>query len=253
MTQLERDLRRRYELESELLYLQQRKQQLDETLPQGKYALRQAEVAVTEYEAFGLKSFFHKLSGKWEDHHEALLRQLSAAKTELSRLKQEQADVDRRMEAVLEEKKPLDDLGDPLAAAQALDADARERITLLEAKLCTKKLIPALEGARSALEIAQEWARPQSRVDVAPGYTKNLYFSLADDCARTCYAQLERIASCGILLDIHPYFTNPTGYIVGVAAQYAQLDRINSALSAIRETQKQARELLVQLPEEEEL
>ena len=62
---------------------------------------------------------------------------------------------------------------------------------------------------------------------------------------------LERIAQCGILVDVHPYFMSPAGYIGGVT-MYNRLDRMNNALAAIRETRDQAHRLLAQLSEPEE-
>lgn len=250
-TELAEKLHQKYQLESELLFLEQRKACLDECLPEAKYALREAKVAAVEYEGFTFRGFLDQLSGKKAEKLEALQRQAAHAQEKLQNLEREQALNQEKINPVLSQLETLRALGDPIDQAYTLEKEERESILLLEAKLATKKLLPALEETEEALQSAREWARPHNRIEAIPGYTKSQLYSQADKGARICYDCLERIARCGILLEIHPYFQNPAGYIVGVAAQYAELDRINSALIAIWDTKTQANELLSQLSDEE--
>jgi len=250
-SELAEKLRKRYELESDLAHLEQRRQFLEEAVLRGTYETREAEAAALEYEGFSLRSLLDKLSGKWEEKREALQHSVRRVKAELAAAKQELTQVRAEQDRILSQLQPLRGLGETVDLAETLEPRQREWILRLEARLATKTLIDALECNLAELESAQEWARPQSRIEAIPGQTKYQHLARADACAKQCCEALERIAACGILLEIHPYFTNPTGYISGVAAQYAQLDRINQALGGIRETRKQARELLVQLPEEE--
>ena len=231
----------RQKLELELYHADTRRQALRDQLPQCRAALRQAKITAVEYEAPGLRGFLDKLAGTREEKLETLRRQVRGAQAELDALERDLAVADGAWEQ-------LQALGDTLECAQTLDPEERELILGLEAGLAARKLLPALERNYAALEEAQQWARPNNRVEAVPGYNQNVLLSEADGLARECMALLERIAQCGILLEIHPYFTNPAGYISGVT-RFNQLDRIYHALGAILDTQKQLRELLTRLPQ----
>jgi len=248
-TQLVKELCIRYHLETQLFALEQQLRQLKEELPRQKFRQREAKVALLEYESGGLRGFLDKLSGKWEEKREILQREVRAAEAELSALTRSLEAATAKQESLCARLAPLRELGDMILCAAGLEREEKTYVLQLEAKLCTQKLIPALESNRKALEEAQEWARPNNRIDTAPGYTEGKLLAEAGQQAREAAQLLVRIAECGILLEIHPYFENPAGYISGVT-RYAQLDRINRALAAIRQTERQARELLLQLPED---
>ena len=244
-------LYRRYQLESELLHWEQRENCLREELPNRKYEMREAEAAVLAYES-GVRKFLDKLTGKWEEKQEHLRQKVSVANAAFTLTQEDLKVVAEKKQELLSQLEPLRQLGDVVEAVQEAARQERELLLLLEARLRAKGLLCSLEKGLEALTNAQEWARPHNRLEAVPGMQKSVYLSEADRYAEESRIQLERIAQCGILLDIHPYFTNPAGYICGVAAEYAQLDRINRALDAIRDTLRQAKELLVQLPEEDE-
>lgn len=244
-------LTERYFLEKQLLTLDAQVEQLQQQLPQCKYRLRQSQEALWSYESFGLKSMLDKLSGKWEEKQGILLRENRAAEAGLHRRQQELEAAKARREDVFSRLERLRDYGDVLEIAASLEEAQREMAIQLEARLCAEKLIPALEENGSTLALAQQWARPHNQPEAVPGQTLGILLSQSDALAKEAMALMERIAQCGIFLDIHPYFTNPTGYIGGVT-RFQQLDRINNALDAIAQTQKQACRLLEQLPEPEE-
>jgi len=251
-TQLGKQLYEKCRLEAKLQILQQQKDVIDSQLPHAQYAKREADVARLEYESSGLRAFFDKLSGKWEEKRESLARNAADADTILRNLQRQLEVVAYELAQVKPEWEAVADLGDPVEQAQNLPPEEREIIVHKVAAISVEKLLPLLQKAEKTLEEAQEWARPNNRIDVAPGYTKGILLAKAGNYAKDSAKCLHRIEACGILLEIHPYFENPTGYINGVAAQYAELDRINRALGAIRKTETQARELLLQLTEEEE-
>lgn len=247
MTELTRKLALRYRLEEEALDVQRKQYALEDSIPHCKYRLREAREKLLSYEAGGFRPFLDKLSGKWADVHDALQSQVRRAEAELQtasrELEQVKADYECRM-AELEPLRALDDTG------EGLEPREREQVLQMKARFHTGILLRELDRNEAALEAAREWARPNNRVEAVPGRTEALLFAEADTHARACMEHLAAIAGCEILLDIHPYFENPTGYISGVT-QFNQLDRISRAMDAIRATKSQAKELLLQLPEME--
>jgi len=250
-TELGKQLYRKCQLEQQMQELENRKQFLEQKLPEAKFARREADVALKEYEWGGMRAFLDKLSGKWEDKRETLARNAAAADTVLANL---QRDLDMAGEALAQitrEWEALAPLGDPVEAVKELDRGEQELILQKAAAIAVSRLIPLLESAEKALEEAQEWARPNNRIDTAPGYTKGKLLAQAEGCARECVRSLQRLCQCGINLEIPAYFENPSGFIHGAASQFAELDRINRALAAIRRTQTQVKELCLQLADEE--
>lgn len=252
-TELGKQLYRKCRLEARLQNLEQQKELVDCQLPYAVFAKREADFALMDYESGSLRAFLDKLSGKWEDKREALARNLASAETTLRNLQRQREVVQQDLAEVKSEWEAVAGLGDTVEQAKNLEAEEQEIILQRVAAGSVDRLLPLLEKAEKALEEAQEWARPNNRIDVAPGYTKGNLLAKAGGYAKDCEKCLRRIEECGILLEIHPYFENPAGYINGVAAQYAELDRINRALGAIRKTERQAKELLLQLTEEEAL
>jgi len=250
-TELGVKLYRKCQLELNKQEWENRKQLVESQLPAAKAAKREADVALREYEWGGLRPFLDKLSGKWEDKRETLTREAAAADTQLRNLQRELETAEGKLAQLDAEWEALANLGDPVERAKELDSAEQEVIVQKAAAVCVSRLLPLLETAGKALEEAQEWARPNNRIDTAPGYTKGILLAQAETCARECAVSLRRICECGILLDIHPYFENPSGYIHGVASQFGELDRINRALTAIRSTQAQAKELHLQLTDED--
>lgn len=245
MTELTRKLALRYRLEEEALDVQRKQYALEDSIPHCKYRLREAREKLLSYEAGGFRPFLDKLSGKWADVHDALQSQVRRAEAELDaelrELEQTKEEYARHMEA-LEALRTLDD------AVDGLEPSEREKALRMKARFHTGVLLRELDQNEAALEAARQWARPNNRVEAVPGRTEALLFAEADTHARACMEHLTAIAGCDILLDIHPYFENPTGYISGVT-QFNQLDRITRAMDAIRATKSQAKELLLQLPE----
>lgn len=81
---------------------------------------------------------------------------------------------------------------------------------------------------------------------VDDGYRENTYKANAGEQADRCREKMERITACGFPVEIHPYLQSPMGYLV-TAQRFGELDRLNSAQKAIQETEKQLKELILQL------
>lgn len=223
--------------------LTRQKRELEAKLPEAKYQKREAEVALTEYECGGFGVWLDKLRGSWEEKHENLRRNASAAQSKLQEL-QMQA---QRLDAELSQLEGTDSWDSIRQAADTLSPQEREAIFGKLAQICAQSLLENLQEAATALQEAQQWARPNNRIDTAPGYTLGQLLAKAEECARQCGVHLQELEQCGISLERHSYFQNPTGYIHAVATPYGKLDRINGALEAISRTEKQIQELLMQL------
>lgn len=241
------ELQRRIELETELLDLESRQKQIKKHIPELKSEKQAADSACLEYENSSLRRFFDKLSGKQEEKRENFSRAASSAAAALDGAQRELAATEEKLAAV---QKEMSGMRDWNMLMEEVDPGKREHFLRVEASLCAEAALNILRENKKALEEAMRWARPDTSVDpVGAGYRKNRCLSEASELANQCHARLKRIARCSILLEEHPYFTNPSGYITGVAARYEELDRMNSALTAIRETEKQLRELILQLTE----
>ena len=228
-----------------------RKQELESRLAEAKYQKREADAALTEYEWGGFRVWLDKVTGKWEDKREELTRTASAAREHLQNLQQEITRLDETLMQLDRQQSEPCSWEDIHAMAGALSDREREQIFCRLAAISAEELALQLEQAKSALQQAQEWARPNNRIDTAPGYTKGIELAKAEDCARSCCLYLQQLEQCGIALEVHVYFQNPTGYIHGTASAFGELDRINSALGAITRTEKQIQELRLQLSQEE--
>ena len=242
-------LREKHALETDLLHWKQWQKQLNDKLPELKHASREASVARTEYENGGFQKFLHRLSGKYEETLETLRRGELNAANALSQAKREFGDLERQMTIAQEELQELN------LWLEEQEEQIRQEPSLLElkkhldAQLCARRMLPLLSQVTQELEGAADCIRNWT-MQMNARYERDICLSRADAAAKECFCLLEQIRNCGILLEIHPYFTNPSGYIVGVARQFGELDRINSALAAIRETEKQAKELILQLNDE---
>ena len=232
---------------------QKKKQELETQLPQAKAHKREADVALTEYECGGLRTWLDKRSGKFEEKMADLSRKASAANVELLNLNQEQARTQSALDELDAQEQALNLPGDIPDLAQQLPPEERDLVLGTYARLIATELLSTLCRAKTALEEAQQWARPNNRIDTAPGYTKGKLLAQAEGCAKTCCQKIDEMAKYGVTLEVHPYFQNPTGFIHAVATPYAELDRINTAIGGIRQTEKQIQQLLLQLPEEEQL
>ena len=236
-------IRKKYTMDRELSAWRWEVQQLKEDLAQKNWALREAKVALAEYEG-GIQSFFHKLSGKFADKQEALSKQVRIA----------QAAQDYCESQLASAKAALQDLEEAAAKlptreelfVQYPDSDyLKQQDTLL----CADRAIRLLRKNERFLLEARDWAENRN-ADFNPlgiQYDKTVSLNKAADCAREIWLLMEQIRSCGFGLDTHSYFRNPDGFIAGVARQYGQLDQINFALRAVRETLGILQELQQQL------
>ena len=238
------EMHRSCELEAERMEMESRQKRLSSRLPELKGARQAADGALLEYESGHFRRFLDRLAGREEERQRALSLAARGAAAALDQAERELAAAEERLEVIRAEAQALRPR-DVLMAE--LEPGEREHFRKLEASLSAEAALDILRENKKALEEALEWARPDLRLDA--GHAKNRLMQEAAGLAKQCREKLARIAASGILLEVHPYFDNPAGYIACVAAEYGELDRINSALNAIRETESQLRELILQLTE----
>ena len=239
-TESAKQLYRYWELELERDTWQRSVDMAKEQLAQAKYRKREADVALLEYEG-SLKAFFDKCSGKFEDKREALAQEASSASAELQNVRQQLDRGQENLDKAEHARQMLPQLEDSGARLDELDPEERKCVLKKETEVYVNRIVPLLQSARESLEEAQQWARPNNRIDTAPGYTEGILLSNAEKTAKDCAVILNKLCSCGMKLEIHPFFDNPSGYINGSARQYGKLDRINGALDAIAWTQRQVK------------
>lgn len=233
-----------YELEASLRELETRCEQLQADLPMLKHRKREEEVAALEAES-SLRRFFDRLSGKAEEAREAQARAVRAAAAALDTAQRELAVLNEKRNALHSE---YENLGDKASLMVQLSSEEQTHFLHLESGILAEATLYYLAEVRKKLHLAQELARdPMMTID--GGHQKNVHLSDAGKWADRCRENLEKIATCGIDLPIHPYIQQPMGYLV-TAQRYGGLDRMNSALDGIRETESSLKELLLQLVEE---
>lgn len=237
-------LTKKYMLEASLEELEARYEELQSYVPELKHQKREADAACLAARG-GLQRFLDRLLGKGEEDPETLARAARAAAAALETAQRELA--------IMEEKrgkarKEQEDIGEKAALMAELTEQERAHFLRLEASICAEAALHFLRKSRKELSAAQELAR-NPMMAVGDGQKKNTHLANAAELAGRCREKLEKIAECGIDFKFHPYLESPMGYLV-TAARYADLDRMNSAMKGIRETETSLKELLLQLAEE---
>jgi len=203
-----------------------------------------ANVAYVEYQQSGLKRMLRSLLGK-QDLEEQYRIEAARSKAALEQLKQtmERRKPEREaMANALEEMKdlPFPDRESPLW----------EKACEIRGRFLGKQLLYWLEENRQALISARDYARLDTQMErhtVEAG--KADFLQEGDRCAREIGELLQALNECGYPLEVHPYFTNPAGYLMGLASEFGQLERMNQALDAIDKTNQETKLLLKKMGE----
>lgn len=224
---IQSDLSGYYQLRKAIDENARRTESCQEDLSQAKYDFRAANVALGEYS--GLAALLDKMRGRYEERKEMLeqavrahTETLAARKREKEELAYEKQTLEARLQAFPQEAALL----------------AATRIHTPALRYYAEKLLACLDDTTEAMTLALQWARPN--IGLAEQIRDNRIQSLAqaDRDAGQCLELLHRLSELGAAQEIHPYFLNPAGYIMGVVAEFKQLDRLNSALKAVSDTKK---------------
>jgi len=216
-----------YQLRKALDENVRRTESCQEALAQAKYDLRAAKVALAEYG--GVTALLDKLRGRYEERKESLEQALRTHADTLAARK-------RETEELAYEKQTLETKLQAFPGEAVLLTDTQIHTPAL--RYYAEKLLACLDDNTQSLNLALQFARPG--IGLAEEIRDNRIRSLAraDRDAGLCLDLLRRLSELGSDLEIHPYFLNPAGYIMGVAAEFRQLDRLNSALKAVSGTKK---------------
>lgn len=237
-------LTKKYLLEASLAEMESRCTEIRESLPELKYRVREAQAARVE-SGGGFRRFLDRLSGKPEEDPETLDRAARAAEAALGTAQRELAVLEEKVQSA---KKEWEALGDKAALMEELNETQRQHFLRLEASICAEAALHFLRKARKELLAGQELAR-NPMMTVGDKDRQNSHLANAGKLVEKCTEKLDEIKACGMELAYHPYLRNPMGYLV-TAQRYAVLDRMNSALTGIRETESSLKEIILQLAQE---
>lgn len=227
------------------LRLEEQLPDLREQLAEGKHLLIEArgEVRAAQWELDRAQKggFFRSLLGNPEEKKEQAYRKLRSAEAEkwkaqqelevrekaLSDAEQEHAALSGSWEAYLREKTRLEDPG-ALPDAQ---------IPIL-AGICIGQADKCLE----ALEQARPWMQEDiRRKGVSRDNRKLEFLAVARECTGRMTALLQQMPAG--LIEIPQYLRSPDGFILGVAMEYKQLDRLNLAMEQVRRLRTQLKQM----------
>lgn len=236
-------LEMKYQLEASLTGMQERYEELRDSLPELKFRKREAEDAALQYDG-GLRRFLNHLTGKENEERESLSQAVRAATAALEAAQKETCTMEGKISRI---KQELADLGEKTEFMDQLTEGERAHFLRLEASLRAEVALHYLRKCRKELEQAQYYAR-NPMMTPGDGYRENEHKANAGALADRCREKLEEINACGFAFDIHPYIQNPMGYIA-TAMRFGDQDRMNSAQKGIKETEAALKELLLQLAE----
>ena len=240
-------IRKKYTMDRELAAWRWEAEQLEREVPQKAWAKREAGVKLAEYEN-GFRSFFDKFSGKREENMETLSREVRKADADLEYARKQLESAKIALAALEQEAQTL-----PTREELFEKYPDLEYLKQQDTLFCADRMLRLLRENEKHLLEARDWAENRN-ADFKPlgtQYDKTLALQKGADCAREICRLLNRIRENEFVLEIHPYFEAPDGFIAGAARQYGQQDRINYALKAVRTTLGIVQELILQLAEEE--
>ena len=228
-----------YEVQTALLRLERRREEITENLKQAKYDLRSGEEKLLNYEG-SVRRFFDKLSGKQEEKAEILRRELRKAEAALNSLLREK-------EALEQNRKALSKQLESLPSPEELRGTDETKWASLEAKFCAEALLPLLEKNHEALMEYRSLMRG-NRPEILSVWEQQEICAEPNLRAEQCIPLLNRLQTAmdilGIPFEISSYYRSPAAYLVSPAAKHNRLDRINLALNQVEAMQKKTKELL---------
>ena len=230
-------LNRVYELETALHRCSLREAELETAVRQAKFDLRTAQQAQAEYS--GLRVLLDKLSGKYPEKAETLVRQVRTAEGKLQSLLRQQKAEKQKLSSMQEQR-------DALPSLQELRTPESEALwAKLESAYCAEVLAPLLQKNHDALleyrallqgQYPMISVEEQQRISAAP-----------NTCAAQSLPRLLRLQEAmevlGTPLDLGGYYSAPDSYLV-TAAKHNRFDRVNAALDQVHALQKQARTIM---------
>lgn len=224
---------KRYEVEAELLQLEEQEKSCSQVLRQAKYDLRQAEEDKLLYEG-SLRSFLDKFSGKQAERLEALTREVSHRKAALADAQQQKERLTQKRAALEAEEKELPPF---TAFDNPEDPEIRLRWAALEQSFCIKALLPLLEKTGEALLEYRKTLQGNRPGEILTQEQIQWIYKEPEIRAEKCRPYLDRLEKAGKVLGQEPepgaYLQSPESYLVSPAAIHNRRDRVNQAIDQI--------------------
>lgn len=240
---MENRMIRCYELETGLLRLSGRREEIRKALKQAKYDLRQAQQEQTLYGG-SFRGFLDRISGKQEEKQEALRRAVNAAQSVLESLEREKESLSAQERQLETERSSLPDAA-TLRDRALEQPDSAQRWAALEAKYCAEALRPLLEKTEAALEDYRALLRGQRSGEIISHEERHEIGTAYIGWTNQCLPLLQRLKQAADILkqpvEIGRYFENPSGFLASAAARHNQLDRMNEALAQVASARRQAK------------
>lgn len=233
----------RYQLEIDLLRLEQQVEESNAALRQAKFDLREAKVAEAEYRG-SFKSFRDKLKGQREETETALRHAVQKAEADLISA--------QRQKELLEAA--LSHLKEQLAGLPDWESlkDGSQQWYRLEALYCLEVLTPLLETTRNLLVERRNQFNGTNAGQIKARQTLSEIYSAPEAAGEACKPYLLRLKAAleelGNSLELHSFFDAPTAYL-STATQFTRMDRINTAITQAETLQRQLIKLQKELSE----
>lgn len=231
----------RFQLEIDLLRLERQVEEAKAALRQGKFDLREAKVAQSEY-AGSFKSFRDKLRGHREETETALRHAVQKAEADLASAQRQKEQLDAQLSQLKEQLTSLPDW-------DSLN-DGSEEWHRLEARYCMEVLTPMLEATRELLLERRNQFNGTNAGQIKARYELAEIYSAPEAAGEACKPYLLRLKAAldklDISLELGSYFDAPTAFLSS-ATQYTRMDRINTAISQTEALQRQMSNLQKEL------
>ena len=233
----------RFQLETDLLRLEQQVEENNADLRQAKFDLREAKVAEAEYRG-SFKSFRDKLAGRREETDTALRHAVQNAEATLASTQRQKELLDARLSEIKEQLSALPDW-------VSLRDGSREW-ERLEALYCLEVLTPLLETTRNLLVERRNQFNGANAGQIKSRQTLSEIYSAPEAAGEACKPYLLRLKAAleelGNSLELHSFFESPT-FFLSSATQFTRMDRINTAITQAETLQRQLIKLQKELSE----
>ena len=233
----------RYQLEIDLLRLEQQVEENNAALRQAKFDLRKAKVAEAEYRG-SFKSFRDKLAGRREETETALRHAVQKAEADLTSTQRQKELLDARLSEIKEQLSALPDW-------ESLK-DGSSLWNRLEALYCLEILSPMLEATHDLLTQRRNQFNGANAGQIKSRQTLSEIYSAPEAAGEACKPYLLRLKAAleelSVIFELHSFFEAPTAYL-STATQFTRMDRINTAVGQTEALQKRLPVLQKELSE----
>lgn len=226
------------ELEDSIPYWEQQ-------LPEMKARIRELKInqnsKQVDLSALENPNFFQRLLGKIEEKKERRAKQLREVTAALNAAQWELKSLESKITTAKQELEALSGSREAYEQAKqnaVLSTGQESQLMMEEIAAFLPAALSAADRILEALEGAYFWMQKDAvSSGVCPNNRKLELLSDAEKSARRLCSILEMMPE-GVAT-IGGYLCGPVGYITSVTSEYGQLDRLNLAITQVRETRNQ--------------